>query len=38
MSDETLIKAEKDFTEILDKELPQVDELIKVCALYILTN
>ncbi|KAF5116061.1 hypothetical protein DV452_002769 [Geotrichum candidum] len=29
MSDETLIKAEKDFTEILDKELPQIDELIK---------
>ena len=30
MSDETLIKAEKDFTEILDKELPQIDELAKV--------
>lgn len=30
MSDETLIKAEKDFTDILDKELPQIDELIKV--------
>lgn len=32
MSDESLIKAEKDFTEILDRELPVIDGLYTVCS------
>lgn len=30
MTDESLIKAEKDYSEILDRELPVIDGLYKV--------
>lgn len=30
MADESLIKADKDYTEILDRELPVIEKLSKV--------
>lgn len=34
MSRDTPIKAEKDFTEILEAELPEIEILSKVCLFY----
>lgn len=34
MADESLIKADKDYTEILDRELPVIEKLSKVIIIF----
>lgn len=35
MSDGTIVKADKDFTETLDKDLPEIDALCRVSSVLV---